>query len=396
MDTRETVWAVVVAAGRGERFGKPYNKVFHRLDGQSILKRSLNALAAARVFDGAVLVISEQDEAEYDRLVQQEGQCPLVRRVVRGGDTRQVSVLNGLLATPVTARLVAVHDAARPFAAPGLIRELVEQASREGSAIPGTPMTDTVKYLDAEGYAVDTPDRGRLCAVQTPQVFERDSLLRAHLKAQEEGMAATDDASVYERYVGRVCVVMRPECGENIKVTTQKDVANALMPPRIGQGYDAHRLEDGRRLVLCGVEIPWDKGLLGHSDADVALHALMDALLGAAGLGDIGRHFPDSDMQYKDISSMTLLEQVLGMLRERALLPVSVDVTIVAQRPKLKDFMPQMKANLCSSLMLPEDRVNVKATTTERMGFEGEGVGISAQAVALLISSDSQTKEAVD
>ena len=160
--------------------------------------------------------------------------------------------------------------------------------------------------------------------------------------------------------------------------------------PRIGQGYDAHRLVEGRDLILCGVKIPYEKGLLGHSDADVALHALMDALLGAAALGDIGRHFPDTDPQYKGISSMKLLEHVLNLLASRGLAPVSVDVTIVAQRPKLKNYMVEMKENVCRALGLSEDRVNVKATTTEGMGFEGEGLGISSQAVALLMSVDTE------
>ena len=180
---------------------------------------------------------------------------------------------------------------------------------------------------------------------------------------------------------------MMPDCQDNIKVTTQQDVEKFMpMPvPRVGQGYDAHRLVEGRDLILCGVNIPYEKGLLGHSDADVAVHALMDALLGAAGQGDIGRHFPDSDMRYKGISSMKLLECVMELLKERGLVPANVDVTIVAQRPKLKDYMAEMKENLCNALNLEETYVNVKATTTEKMGFEGEGQGISAQAVALLI-----------
>lgn len=382
----EHIWAIVVAAGRGERFGKPYNKVFHRLDGVSILTRSLKALADSALFEGIVLVISRQDEAEYERLVEQEGSSGLVRRVVYGGDTRQVSVLNGLRALPSDAALVAVHDAARPFVGRKLIGALIEAAKRDGASVPGMQATDTIKRMDDDGYAVETLKRSELCAVQTPQVFEYDRLLEAYRRAEAEGVIATDDASLYERYFGRVKVVMLPECRDNIKVTVLQDVKGAALSiPRVGHGYDVHRLTEGRKLVLCGVEIPFEKGLLGHSDADVALHALMDALLGAAALGDIGWHFPDSDPQYKGISSMKLLDHVMALLAERRLAPVSVDVTIVAQRPKLKDYMAAMKANLCAVLRLPEDRVNVKATTTEGMGFEGEGRGVSAQAVALLV-----------
>jgi len=387
---KQHIWSIVVAAGRGTRFGKPYNKIFHPLDGESILTRCLRALQQAEAYAGIVLVISEQDEAAYRELESREGPYSLVRKVVFGGETRQESVMNGLKALPDDTKLVAIHDAARPFVRPALIRALNEAAQANGAAIPATSMTDTVKIMDTEGYAIETPDRRTLCAVQTPQVFDLKKLMEAHARAAEENVPVTDDASLYERYIGRVKLVMTPDCHENIKVTVQKDIHPFLVMPRIGQGYDAHRLVEGRDLILCGVKIPYEKGLLGHSDADVALHALMDALLGAAALGDIGRHFPDTDPQYKGISSMKLLEHVVNLLASRGLAPVSVDVTIVAQRPKLKNYMVEMKENVCRALGLSEDRVNVKATTTEGMGFEGEGLGISSQAVALLMSVDTE------
>lgn len=388
---KNQIWAVVVAAGRGVRFGKPYNKILHPLDGKTILTRCLEALTASNAYVGIVLVLSEQDSAAYQDLVLREGPYPLVRQIVHGGATRQESVMNGLQALPTEAKLVAIHDAARPFVSAALIHALNEAALEHGASVPGTPMTDTVKIMDAEGFAVNTPDRNTLCAVQTPQVFDLDRLMEAHRRAAEDGVPATDDASLYERYIGRVKVVMLPECRDNIKVTVQNDIrTSAYMVPRIGQGYDAHRLVEGRDLILCGVKVPYEKGLLGHSDADVALHALMDALLGAAALGDIGRHFPDSDPRYKGISSLKLLEHVMNLLSARGLVPVSVDVTIVAQRPKLKSYMEEMKQNLCSALSLSEERVNVKATTTEGMGFEGEGLGISSQAVALLLPVDTE------
>ncbi len=390
MNNKRKTWAVVVAAGRGERFGKPYNKVFHKIDGVSILTRCLKALEKAEVFDGIALVISAQDDVAYAELTAQEGTCTLVRKVVHGGVIRQESVLNGLRALPTDTEIVAIHDAARPFIAVSLIHTLVDAAVEHGAALPGTPMTDTVKQLDSEGYAVNTPDRNMLCAVQTPQVFNYAQLLRAHSCAAEDNVSATDDASLYERYIDRVKVIMMPECRDNIKVTVQQDVNSiSNMIPRIGQGYDAHRLVEGRELILCGVKIPYEKGLLGHSDADVALHALMDALLGAAAMGDIGRHFPDSDPQYKGISSMKLLNHVMQLLRSHNLVPISADVTIVAQRPKLKNYMEEMKNNLCDALHLDETHVNVKATTTEGMGFEGEGLGISSQAVVLLMPTNT-------
>ena len=377
-------WAVVVAAGRGARFGQPYNKVFHPLNGRSVLMRCLDALEASGAFEGAVLVLSESDMPGYEALVQREGRPALVRAIAMGGATRQESVYSGLRLVPETAEIVAIHDAARPFVAPTVIHAAIESAVRHGSGVPGSPVTDTIKLLDEEGRAVDTPPRERLCAVQTPQTFRRAEIIEAHERALREGYQSTDDAALYEKYIGKVRVVMLPECADNIKVTTMRDVSARECPFRTGTGYDAHRMVEGRKLVLCGVEIPCDKGLLGHSDADVSVHALMDALLGAAALGDIGRHFPDSDARYKGISSLLLLDEVRKMLKDAGFCPVNVDVTIVAQRPKLKDYMGEMRQNIAAHLGLDEACVNVKATTTEGMGFEGEGLGISAQAAALI------------
>ncbi len=378
------VWVVVVAAGRGTRFGQPYNKVFHLLDGRSVLFHCMRALEKSACFDGAVLVLSDQDEEAYRALIAAEGESPLIRARCTGGRTRQESVLNGLRLVPDDVEIVAIHDAARPFVTGRIIRETIESTRRCGSGVPGQPVVDTVKLLDESGCAVETPPRERLCAVQTPQSFRLSDIRAAHERALEEGFAATDDAALYEKYVGRVHIVMNEDCAANIKVTTPRDLPRRACAFRTGTGYDAHRLVEGRALVLCGVTVPYEKGLLGHSDADVAVHALMDALLGAAALGDIGRHFPDSDMRYKGISSMKLLERVMVLLSERGFRPVNADVTIVAQRPKLKDYIPQMARNLAEGLNLPEESVNVKATTTEGMGFEGEGLGISSQAAVLI------------
>jgi len=377
-------WAVVVAAGRGARFGRPYNKVFHQLNGRSVLMRSLDALDASGAFEGCVLVLSEQDMPGWNELVSREGASPFVRAIAFGGATRQESVRQGLRLVPPDTEIVAIHDAARPFVTSDVIHAVIASARERGSGVPGSPLTDTVKLLDERGDAVETPPRERLCAVQTPQAFRRSLIVAAHEQADCNGFSATDDAALYEKYVGKVHVVMTPECAGNIKVTTMRDVEAYECPFRIGTGYDAHRLSEGRRLVLCGVEIPWEKGLIGHSDADVAVHALMDALLGAAGLGDIGRHFPDSDPQYKDISSLLLLDRVRDLLAESGFSAVNVDVTIVAQRPKLKDYMDSMKRNVAEHLGLSPENVNIKATTTEGMGFEGEGLGISAQGAALI------------
>ena len=377
-----SVWGVVVAAGRGARAGLGQNKVFFSWKGRTVLMRCLDALAASRVLDGVVLVISADDASAYEALCEREGRPSLVKRVVHGGSCRRQSVLNGLRALPADAQIVAVHDAARPFVSAEVVRATVESARKYGSGVISTPVTDTIKQLMPDG-SVTTPDRTSLRAVQTPQTFEVRRLLEAHERAERERLEVTDDAALFEHYFGSVCLVTAPGAEANEKLTNKSDFERLSRPAmRVGSGYDAHRLKEGRKLILCGVEVPHTRGLDGHSDADVAVHALMDALLGALGEGDIGRHFPDSDPQYAGISSMLLLEHVMAIVRARGYSVANADVTIVAQKPKLAAYIPQMRENIARAL--GTEAVNVKATTTERMGFEGEETGISAQAVALL------------
>lgn len=376
-----SVWAVVVAAGKGERSGLEQNKVFFSWRGETVLGRSLDALESSGALDGIVLVISESDRDLYERMVRREGAHPLVKQIAFGGETRRDSVYNGLRALPEDAEIVAVHDAARPFVTAEIVRATVESAREYGSGVIATPVTDTIKQIHPDG-SVSTLDRSALRAVQTPQTFHAKDLIAAHERAQKDDLPATDDAALYEHYYGSVRLVTVPGAEANVKLTNPQDFRDTQCAVRIGSGYDAHRLKEGRRLVLCGVEIPHDRGLDGHSDADVAVHALMDALLGALGEGDIGRHFPDNDPKYKGISSMKLLENVMQIVGDRGYAVGNADVTIVAQKPKLAGFMNQMRENLIAALECPN--VNVKATTTERMGFEGEEIGISAQAVALL------------
>ena len=356
-------WAVIVAAGRGSRAGFEENKVFQPLGKQTVLEKCLSVFSECGLFQVAVLVISPEDAARVSALQLPE----LVKKVAYGGKTRQESVYNGLKAVPETVELVAVHDAARPFVTEEIIRTTLESAREEGSGVISLPVTDTVKRVSADG-TVETPDRRTLFTVQTPQTFRRKELMEAHQRARQDGMEVTCESAA-----------------QNRKLTYRRDFAmerNAMF--RVGHGYDAHRLVTGRKLILCGEEIDWEKGLDGHSDADVAVHALMDALLGAAAMGDIGRHFPDSDDAYKGISSMKLLKIVVEKLSGAGWQASNVDVTIIAQKPKLAARIPQMQKNIAQILGLPEDCVNVKATTTERMGFEGAGEGISAHAVAML------------
>lgn len=382
-----SAWAVIVAAGRGERSGLDKNKVYFEIEGRSVLLRCVDAFAASGLVSGIVLVISREDRDVYDSMTAREGACPLIKAVVYGGENRRDSVYNGLKALPEDAEWVAVHDAARPFVTREVIEATLRSAREYGSGVISTPVVDTIKQIRSDG-TVTTPDRADLRAVQTPQTFDVLKLLAAHERARAEGLNVTDDAMLFEHYYGDLRLVTAEGAERNRKLTIKEDfeaLNRAGLPEfRVGQGYDAHRLKAGRRLVLCGVEVSHDRGLDGHSDADVAVHALMDALLGAVALGDIGRHFPDSDPAYKGISSMKLLEHVMALLRQRGWRVVNADVTIVAQRPKLAAFIPQMRESLALGMGIAQDCVNVKATTTERMGFEGEEIGISAQAVCLL------------
>ena len=372
-------WAVIVAAGRGARAGFEENKVFQPLGKQTVLEKCLCVFSECGLFQGAVLVISPEDAARVSAL-----QLPELVKVAYGGKTRQESVYNGLKSVPETVELVAVHDAARPFVTEEIIRTTLESAREEGSGVISLPVTDTVKRVSADG-TVETPDRRTLFAVQTPQTFRRKELMEAHQRARQDGLEATDDAALYEEYFGNLRLVTCESAAQNRKLTYRRDFAmerNAMF--RVGHGYDAHRLVTGRKLILCGEEIDWEKGLDGHSDADVLLHAVSDALLGAAGLGDIGRHFPDTDPKYKGADSLLLLKNVAEKVATAGYRVSNIDVTMIAQRPKLKDFIPQMEANIALAVGIAASRVNVKATTEEKLGFTGTGEGMACHAVCLL------------
>ena len=289
-----------------------------------------------------------------------------------------------MTALPEDAEIALVHDGARPFVTPEVIARVIDSVRRFGSGVAAVPARDTVKRADGAGWVLETLDRSELWQMQTPQgFFVRD------LRAAHEAAAGryTDDAALMEAAGYKVRLVMGAY--DNVKMTSPEDVrmTQGMLTPRIGTGFDAHRLAEGRELWLGGVKIPYDKGLLGHSDADAALHALMDAMLGAAAMGDIGKLFPDSDERYKGISSILLLQEVGKRLTEAGFTIGNADVTIVCQAPKLAPFIPQMREKIAVALQIPADRVSVKATTTERMGYEGRGEGVSAQAVAIIFQS---------
>ena len=375
-----SVWALLMAAGSGERMGPGRNKVLAHLCGKPVLLRSAEAFETA--VDGMVVVVQPRDEAEARALLP-------AARFAHGSATRQQSVLAGLRALPEDADVVLVHDAARPLVSREVIRRCIAAVRAHGSGVASVPVKDTIKRCAPDGTVLETPPRAALRAAQTPQAFHPAQLRRAIEALEAQGVQATDDAAAMEAAGHPVFLVEGDP--RNLKLTTPEDMTMAAAlagqeegSMRVGHGYDAHRLTEGRALVLCGVEIPHEKGLLGHSDADVALHALMDALLGAASMGDIGRRFPDSQEQYRGISSVTLLETVAAELAQAGYTVENVDVTILAQRPKLQPYMAEMTARTAQALGICPRRVSVKATTTEGMGFEGAGEGISAHAVALL------------
>jgi 2-C-methyl-D-erythritol 4-phosphate cytidylyltransferase/2-C-methyl-D-erythritol 2,4-cyclodiphosphate synthase len=320
--------------------------------------------------------------------------------LVTGGETRQESVRAGLAVVSPEIELVVVHDGVRPLLEPKLVRDCLAAATESGAAMLAIPVKDTVKEVNAGMVVARTIDRQDLWLAQTPQVARRELLAEAFASALREDFVGTDEAALLERIGCKVRIVMGAE--RNLKITRPEDLAlaSALLKERaavvgpsairVGHGYDAHQLGLERRLVLGGVDIPFERGLIGHSDADVLLHALCDAMLGAAGLGDIGRHFPDSDPALEGISSLCLLERVVEKLSAQAFKLLNADVTVVAQRPKLSPYFPAMQENIARVCLIGLDCINLKATTTEKMGFTGREEGIAAHAVVLIEQGGSK------
>lgn len=364
----------------------------------SLLRRSLDTAVAAGARRIVVIVPRGDAETWIQRAAHlAEG---LAVHVVAGGQTRQASVRNGLLSLRELGggtdgddreALVLVHDAARPCASLELWNRVAAEAARSGAAVPVVPSVDSLKEVDDAGTVVASVDRARVLRVQTPQGFRFADLLDAHLAAaSDEDSAdgdATDDAALLERAGQRVTTVPGEEA--NVKVTNPEDLAvvarqlrGSAPKLRVGYGYDIHPLVEGRRLVLGGVEIDYRLGLDGHSDADVLAHAVTDALLGAAGLGDIGQRFPAAEARWKDADSLELLAAVVADLAEAGFVPHNVDATVLAERPPLLPHLGDMRRRLAECLGVAEQVVNVKATRGEGMGPIGRGEGIAAHAVA--------------
>jgi 2-C-methyl-D-erythritol 4-phosphate cytidylyltransferase / 2-C-methyl-D-erythritol 2,4-cyclodiphosphate synthase len=382
--------AIVVAAGRGTRFGAS-DKILTPLAGRPMLAWSLAALDQTPEIGAIIVVAGDHTRDTITQLVRDEA-FSKVATVVTGGERRQDSVAAGLAALPRTVEIVLVHDGARPLAAPELFARAARAAAEHGAAIAATPVADTLKRVDGQTI-VATVDRTGLWAAQTPQAFRVETLRRA--MAAGAGETITDEARLCE--AAGIPVAIVPASLANLKVTHPEDVAvadallrarqaqTATVSPRVGIGYDAHRFAPERRLVLGGVEIAHERGLAGHSDADVLLHAIADAILGAAALGDIGRHFPPSDERFRGADSRDLLREAVRLVRAAGWAPANVDATVLAEEPRLGPHVALMRERIAACLGIGADAVGVKATTNEGMGAIGRGEGIAALATATLV-----------
>lgn len=380
---------LVAAAGSSTRMGQPKQHIV--LQDKPVLLHTLLHLQQVPEIDELLLIARPEDAAFFAALAARHNVTKL-RTVVEGGTSRQQSVANGLAALPAQTTLVGIHDGARPLVLQESVSAVIRAAAETGAATLAVPIRDTVKEADDNGCIRRTHERSRLWRAQTPQVFDRKRLEQEMRRAIENGQDFTDECQLMEQ--AGIPVQLVPGNEDNLKLTTPEDIrlANALLTVqtkevsrmRIGHGYDVHRLVEGRPLILGGIAIPWETGLLGHSDADVLTHAVMDALLGAAALGDIGGLFPDTDPAYAGADSLLLLQKVMQAVRDAGYALSNLDVTVLAQRPKLKPHIPAMREKLAAACGVALSCISIKATTEEGLGFTGNEEGIAAHAVCLL------------
>ncbi len=380
--------ALIVAAGRGHRIGGPLPKQYQTIGARSVLRHTVEQFLGHPAVEAVQVVIAARDRVLYD--AQTSGL--VLRRAAVGGPSRQRSVLNGLEAlTDDPPDIVTIHDAARPLVSAETIARTIDAVagSDVAGAVAGVPVTDTLKRLEGERVA-GTVDRQGLWRAQTPQTFRFAPLLAAHrvvaALGDNEATALTDDVAVAERAGLEIAMVEGEE--RNFKITTEEDMARARreLAPRLetrtGTGFDVHAFGPGTAVTLGGIEVPHTQGLVGHSDADVALHALTDALLGAVAAGDIGQFFPPSDPQWRGAASARFLKHAADLVSREGGRIVNVDVTLICERPRIGPYRDQMRARIADILGIAVHRVGVKATTTEKLGFTGRGEGIAVQAAA--------------
>lgn len=375
--------AIIVAAGRGQRMGGEIPKQYLKIDGVPILRRTVEAFYKNGNIDLVKIIIHPDDQNLYDEAVKGLN----LPDPVIGGDTRQQSVMNGLNSLSESSpEYVFIHDAARPFITEELIDKLAEAVEKKGAVIPALNVTDTIKYMTSD-HINNTIDRNYLYRAQTPQAFDYAAILKAHQTSN--GRDYTDDSSIAEQNGIKVYIVEGSE--ENFKITTEEDLRKAEMMTgtnytdvRIGHGIDVHAFEEGDSITLGGVNIPHSKKLKGHSDADVALHAITDAILGAMAMGDIGEHFPPSDDKWKGASSDIFLKHAAALVSEADGVIANIDLTVICEEPKIGPHRDLIRDKISEIIDLDIARISVKATTTEKLGFTGKGEGIMAQAVATI------------
>jgi 2-C-methyl-D-erythritol 4-phosphate cytidylyltransferase/2-C-methyl-D-erythritol 2,4-cyclodiphosphate synthase len=397
--TREqsiTVAAVIAAGGSGTRMNSSIPKQLLEISGRPVLLHTVETIASLQEVTQIIVALPPEHIAAASSILRRLSEQKDIL-CVAGGANRQESVRCGVAHVAPEPDVIMVHDAVRPLCDHDLMRRVVHAAWKKGAAIPGLPATETIQRVSGKGRILATPPREELYAIQTPQAFHTGILRSALDRAYGSGFVGTDESSVV-RWAGyRVMVVAGSP--DNIKITRPADlkIAELLLRKRqegetgmdesklrIGQGIDYHRLVEGRRLILGGVEIPFEKGLEGHSDADALSHAICDALLGAAALGDIGRHFPDTDPANRGRNSLEFLRLVRRKIETAGWQVRNVDATLLAQQPRISPYVEGMRKNIAESLGLTPSEVSIKATTTEGLNAEGRGEGISAQAIALL------------
>jgi 2-C-methyl-D-erythritol 4-phosphate cytidylyltransferase/2-C-methyl-D-erythritol 2,4-cyclodiphosphate synthase len=383
-----------LAAGNGVRFGKG-DKLWQPLHGVPVWRHAVWRLLSHSAVESGTLAVAPDNAAPFEAYLRRYPAPKPLRVLPCGGATRQATVRNALAHLPNGVRFVAVHDAARPLVSHTLLDRLVETATRYGTAIPALPVQDTLKRADDGRTVQATVPREGLYRVQTPQIFRADWLINAHRRAAEAGFEqATDDAQLLERADYPVHLVEGDP--RNLKLTTPDDLsllrlyAGAGALTRTGIGYDIHRLTEGRTLMLGGVAIDYPYGLQGHSDADVVLHAICDALLGAAALGDIGQHFPNTDPRWKDAPSLTLLGHVRALLMKHGWQPLHIDAMALAEAPKLAPYIPEMRQRIARTLGILPEQVSIKVTTNEGMDAVGERRAIACYAVATIYPANGE------
>jgi len=387
---KRKVVAIITAAGSGLRIKGPVKKQFRELSGKPVIAWSLDVFEKSKIVNEVILTVPRGKESYVRNNIIKKYNYKKIGKIISGGLHRQDSVFNALKQVNGDCSVVVIHDGVRPFVTEKMIHDSVMAAEEHGASIVAVPLIDTIKKVDSRGFVLTTISRENVWKTQTPQAFRYDLVMRAHTKFFRDKFRVTDDAVMIESIQEAVKVVMGSY--RNIKLTSAEDfaIAESLLnaetkKTRHGIGYDIHKLEAGRKLILGGVKIPFNKGFIGHSDGDALVHSICDAILGSIGEADIGVHFPDTDKKYKGISSLLLLDEVMNILSEKGYSINNLDSMIIAQAPRITPYVEKMKKMLAAALNIGTGSIGIKATTNENIGLIGQGKGIAAYSVVSVI-----------